>query len=152
MNFVESSYRPIVLLIIESGAVYSFTLMTLLILYKQHSWFQYVLLDAVRPLHALPAVFRVTYRVIIPQISCIVGLVFSMIILRIGLGMMSVSGESKRARDYSSFRATTQSHAEKAEKGAHVTLQLGQASSLGDTSDSHSMAAPPMTFKDPSDV
>ena len=34
-------------LVIESGAIYSATLMTLLILYKTGSWFQYVLLDAV---------------------------------------------------------------------------------------------------------
>lgn len=48
MNFVQSSYRPVMILVIESGAVYSATLISLLILYKQSSWFQYVLLDAVR--------------------------------------------------------------------------------------------------------
>lgn len=37
------------LLVIESGAIYSATLTTLLILYKTQSWFQYVLLDAVCP-------------------------------------------------------------------------------------------------------
>ena len=47
MDFAEHSYRPIIFLVIESGAVYSATLMALLILYKQSSWFQYVLLDAV---------------------------------------------------------------------------------------------------------
>ena len=40
--------RPIIFLVIESGAVYSLTLLVLLILYKAQSWFQYVLLDAVR--------------------------------------------------------------------------------------------------------
>ncbi len=41
--------RPIMFLVIESGAVYSVTLLVLLILYKVQSWFQYVILDAVRP-------------------------------------------------------------------------------------------------------
>ncbi|PFH47759.1 hypothetical protein AMATHDRAFT_125871, partial [Amanita thiersii Skay4041] len=64
--FTGHSMRPVMLLVIESGAVYSATLLVLLILYKVKSWFQYVLLDAVSP---------------------IVGLVFSMIIIRIGLGI-----------------------------------------------------------------
>ncbi|KAF8234517.1 hypothetical protein L208DRAFT_1393909 [Tricholoma matsutake] len=71
--FSKSSLRPIMLLVIESGAIYSATLTTLLILYKQQSWFQYVLLDAISP---------------------IVGLVFSMVIIRIGLGITSPSGET----------------------------------------------------------
>lgn len=73
MNFVDHSYRPIIFLVLESGMVYSATLLTLLILYKTGSWFQYVLLDAISP---------------------IVGLVFSMIIVRIGLGITSVNGTS----------------------------------------------------------
>ncbi|KAF8962182.1 hypothetical protein BDZ97DRAFT_1702662 [Flammula alnicola] len=73
ISFSEQSLRPIMLLVIESGAIYSATLTTLLILYKTQSWFQYVLLDAISP---------------------IVGLVFSMIIVRIGLGLTSVSGET----------------------------------------------------------
>ena len=48
MDFVNHSYHPIIFLVLESGAVYSATLTTLLILYKTGSWFQYVLLDAVR--------------------------------------------------------------------------------------------------------
>jgi len=71
--FAESSLRPIMLLVIESGAIYSATLTLLLILYKVQSWFQYVILDAISP---------------------IVGLVFSMIIIRIGLGLTSPSGET----------------------------------------------------------
>ena len=47
MNFASHSYKPIMILVIESGAVYSATLLALLILYKAQSWFQYVLLDAV---------------------------------------------------------------------------------------------------------
>ncbi|KAJ7202240.1 hypothetical protein C8J57DRAFT_404822 [Mycena rebaudengoi] len=69
---VNHSFNPIILLVIESGAIYSGTLMTLLILYKTESWFQYVLLDAVSP---------------------IVGLVFSMIIVRIGLGLTTINGQ-----------------------------------------------------------
>ena len=45
--FVGTSLRPIMLLVIESGAIYSATLTLLLILYKVQSWFQYVILDAV---------------------------------------------------------------------------------------------------------
>ncbi|KAI0673939.1 hypothetical protein C8Q78DRAFT_661406 [Trametes maxima] len=73
MSFASRSYRPIIFLVLESGAVYSAALMTLLILYKAGSWFQYVLLDAISP---------------------IVGLVFSMIIIRIGLGITSANGST----------------------------------------------------------
>lgn len=38
---------PVLLLIVESGAIYSAALLVLLILYKSDSWFQYVILDAV---------------------------------------------------------------------------------------------------------
>ena len=48
MDFATHSYHPIIFLILESGAVYSATLTALLILYRTGSWFQYVLLDAVR--------------------------------------------------------------------------------------------------------
>uniref|UniRef100_A0A5K1JXK9 Cell surface hydrophobicity-associated protein n=1 Tax=Ganoderma boninense TaxID=34458 RepID=A0A5K1JXK9_9APHY len=72
-RYVLFCYRPIVFLVLESGMVYSATLLTLLILYKTGSWFQYVLLDAISP---------------------IVGLVFSMIIVRIGLGITSINGTS----------------------------------------------------------
>ncbi len=50
MKFGSHSYQPILFLVLESGAVYSATLTALLILYKTGSWFQYVLLDAVRNL------------------------------------------------------------------------------------------------------
>ncbi|KAL0947735.1 hypothetical protein HGRIS_013818 [Hohenbuehelia grisea] len=73
--FSGQTLKPIMLLVVESGAVYSATLMTLLILYKTESWFQYVLLDAVSP---------------------IVGLVFSMILVRIGLGLTTVGGETRK--------------------------------------------------------
>ncbi|KAI0352623.1 hypothetical protein OH77DRAFT_1408706, partial [Trametes cingulata] len=73
LNFASRSYQPILFLVLESGAVYSATLTALLILYKSSSWFQYVLLDAISP---------------------IVGLVFSMIIIRIGLGITTVRGSS----------------------------------------------------------
>ncbi|EPT04835.1 hypothetical protein FOMPIDRAFT_1094714, partial [Fomitopsis schrenkii] len=71
MAFLNHSYYPIMFLVLESGAVYSATLTALLILYKTGSWFQYVLLDAISP---------------------IVGLVFSMIIIRIGLGITTARG------------------------------------------------------------
>ncbi|KAF5374215.1 hypothetical protein D9758_004668 [Tetrapyrgos nigripes] len=72
------SLQPIMLLVIESGMAYSLTLTALLILYKAESWFQYVLLDAISP---------------------IVGLVFSMIIVRIGLGITAPSGETRAVKD-----------------------------------------------------
>ncbi|KAJ8507793.1 hypothetical protein ONZ45_g9872 [Pleurotus djamor] len=74
--FQGGSLKPILLLVVESGAVYSATLLALLILYKTESWFQYVLLDSVSP---------------------IVGLVFSMIIVRIGLGITAPTGETRMA-------------------------------------------------------
>ncbi|KAL0568328.1 hypothetical protein V5O48_013662 [Marasmius crinis-equi] len=73
-KLTERSLNPVVMLVIESGAIYSATLITLLILYKAQSWFQYVLLDAISP---------------------IVGLVFSMIIVRIGLGITLPSGQTR---------------------------------------------------------
>ncbi|KAJ3748814.1 hypothetical protein DFH05DRAFT_1456767 [Lentinula detonsa] len=69
-------WNPVMLLVIESGAIYSATLLSLLILYKAESWFQYVLLDAISP---------------------IVGLVFSMIIVRIGLGLIAPTGETRNS-------------------------------------------------------
>ncbi|KAG7097508.1 hypothetical protein E1B28_004850 [Marasmius oreades] len=72
--FSNKSLTPVVLLVIESGAIYSATLIALLILYKVESWFQYVLLDAISP---------------------IVGLVFSMIIIRIGLGIILPNGQTR---------------------------------------------------------
>ncbi|KAJ3988526.1 hypothetical protein F5890DRAFT_1491209 [Lentinula detonsa] len=76
MKFTHRSWNPVMLLVIESGAIYSATLLSLLILYKAQSWFQYVLLDAISP---------------------IVGLVFSMIIVRIGLGLIAPTGETRNS-------------------------------------------------------
>jgi len=83
---ISDHTRSIWLLIIESGAIYSATLMTLLILYKSESWFQYVILDAVSP---------------------IVGLVFSTIILRTSLGLTSPTGE---AQDFGGVTTLRGSH------------------------------------------
>lgn len=44
--------RPLMLLIVESGAIYSATLLVLLILYNADSWFQYVILDSVSSYYA----------------------------------------------------------------------------------------------------
>lgn len=40
---------PVLLVIVESGAIYSATLTTLLVTYLTNSWAQYLLLDSVRP-------------------------------------------------------------------------------------------------------
>ncbi|EKM77656.1 hypothetical protein AGABI1DRAFT_115203 [Agaricus bisporus var. burnettii JB137-S8] len=61
-----SSLHPIARVVVESGAIYSSMLIILLILYGQKSWFQYVIVDA---------------------LSSTIGIVFSVIIVRIGLGV-----------------------------------------------------------------
>lgn len=46
-GFRHRNLRPVLILIVESGALYSATLLALLVLYNTVSWFQYVVLDAV---------------------------------------------------------------------------------------------------------
>lgn len=41
------SLFPIVRIVLESGALYSGTLITLLVLFETESWFQYILVDSV---------------------------------------------------------------------------------------------------------
>ncbi|KAJ3576013.1 hypothetical protein NP233_g705 [Leucocoprinus birnbaumii] len=62
----KGSLHPIARVVVESGAIYSGLLVALLILYAQESWFQYVVVDA---------------------LSSLIGIVFSVIIVRIGLGI-----------------------------------------------------------------
>ena len=50
LSFRHRKLRPVMVLIVESGAFYSATLLALLILYNVDSWFQYVVLDAVSPI------------------------------------------------------------------------------------------------------
>ncbi|TBU32555.1 hypothetical protein BD311DRAFT_654485 [Dichomitus squalens] len=112
MNFVNHSYHPIIFLVLESGMVYSATLLTLLVLYKTGSWFQYVLLDA---------------------ISSIVGLVFSMMIVRIGLGITSMNGTS--AHTTTSDTATRTTISGRTSAFQRIPLQFAppsQASNLTD--------------------
>ncbi|KAI8983404.1 hypothetical protein BD414DRAFT_418722 [Trametes punicea] len=73
VSFRHRKLRPVMVLIVESGAVYSATLLALLILYNVDSWFQYVVLDAV---------------------SAIVGIVFSVIMYRIATGVSNAEGET----------------------------------------------------------
>lgn len=47
-HVVENKMRPVLFVILESGAIYSCTLLTLLGTYLAQSWAQYLLLDAVR--------------------------------------------------------------------------------------------------------
>jgi len=65
-QWVGHSLTPVVLVVIESGATYSCTLIALLVCYLVKSWAQYLILDSVSP---------------------IVGCVFSMVIVRLGLGL-----------------------------------------------------------------
>ncbi|KXN83937.1 hypothetical protein AN958_00800 [Leucoagaricus sp. SymC.cos] len=62
----RSHLHPIALVILESGAIYSSLLIALIILYVQESWFHYVIVDMLAP---------------------VIGIVFSVIIVRIGLGI-----------------------------------------------------------------
>jgi len=100
---VNHSFNPIILLVIESGAIYSATLMTLLILYKTESWFQYVLLDAISP---------------------IVGLVFSMIIVRIGLGLTTMNGRYTYANN--SLRRSSHNEPSNDTRGSVTQIQFNR--------------------------
>ncbi|KAF9458795.1 hypothetical protein BDZ94DRAFT_1325225 [Collybia nuda] len=101
VSFSNNSLRPVMLLVIESGAIYSATLLVLLILYEVESWFQYVLLDAVSP---------------------IVGLVFSMVIVRIGLGITSASGETGKTLANSASQPRLGTHSK---NPPYTSVQLG---------------------------
>jgi len=61
-----SNLHPVALVVVESGSIYSSLLIALLILYGQKSWFQYIVVDS---------------------LSSLIGIVFSVIIVRIGLGI-----------------------------------------------------------------
>lgn len=63
---LRGTFKPAARVIFESGAIYSSTLIALLVLFLADSWFQYVLVDSLTPL---------------------IGIVFSIIIVRIGLGV-----------------------------------------------------------------
>ncbi|KAF9475584.1 hypothetical protein BDN70DRAFT_908071 [Pholiota conissans] len=77
-SLVGNSLRPVLLLVIESGAIYSATLITLLIVYGTQLLITNILLDA--------------------------GLVFSMVMIRIGLGLSSSNGESEDMGPISTLR------------------------------------------------
>jgi len=83
-HVMGNDLRPVLLVILETGAIYSATLITLLICYQEGSWAQYLLIDAVPP---------------------IVGIVFSMVILRLGLRLSAPDGTALEFRD-SSTRST----------------------------------------------
>jgi len=74
----NSNLKPVMLVILESGAIYSCTLITLLACYLSGSWAQYLILDAV---------------------SSIVGIVFSMVILRLGMKLSEPDGTTVEFRD-----------------------------------------------------
>lgn len=115
VSFSEHSLRPVMLLVIESGAIYSATLLTLLILYEADSWFQYVLIDAVCTFFCVLLSKQTLIAHILGHSHCGMrftqdvhwkqsqltshpfkqGLVFSMIIVRIGLGLTSVTGHEQ---------------------------------------------------------
>ncbi|KAJ3576011.1 hypothetical protein NP233_g707 [Leucocoprinus birnbaumii] len=63
---LRGTFRPAARVIFESGALYSSVLIALLALFITDCWFQYVLVDSLTPL---------------------IGIVFSIIIVRIGLGV-----------------------------------------------------------------
>lgn len=48
-RFIGRSLTPVMLVVIESGAIYSCTLIALLVSYLTKSWAQYLILDWVKP-------------------------------------------------------------------------------------------------------
>ena len=48
-QFVGHSLTPVMLVVIESGAIYSCTLIALLVCFLAKSWGQYIILDSVIP-------------------------------------------------------------------------------------------------------
>ncbi|KAK7692891.1 hypothetical protein QCA50_004526 [Cerrena zonata] len=69
---------PVFFVVIESGALYSMTLIVLLATYLAGSWSQYLLIDALSP---------------------IIGIVFSFVIVRLGLSLSSSSETTRSQRD-----------------------------------------------------
>ena len=65
LSFRAGKLRPVMLLIVESGAFYSATLLALLILYNADSWFQYVVLDAVSPIVVSVILFCIAHFALI---------------------------------------------------------------------------------------
>jgi len=68
--------NSVIIIVVESGAIYSATLVTLLILYELGSFAQFIVLDAVNP---------------------IIGITFTLIIIRVSLGLSTRSGRSSSA-------------------------------------------------------
>ncbi|KAH7920863.1 hypothetical protein BV22DRAFT_1020440 [Leucogyrophana mollusca] len=77
------SLMPTVIIIIESGAIYSACLIIMLVLFLSNSYAQYIALDAV---------------------TQIIGVVFSLIIVRVGLG---ISSENRRQFPRSALRGSS---------------------------------------------
>ncbi|KAL5530981.1 hypothetical protein ACEPAG_3857 [Sanghuangporus baumii] len=75
MSFTSRNLSPVLAIIIESGAVYSATLITLIVTYTINDWSHYFFLDAICP---------------------VVGLVFTAIIVRIGLGVSTEAPSDSR--------------------------------------------------------
>jgi len=99
----ESTLRPVLAVVVESGAIYSASLVALLATFLSHSWAQYIVIDAVTP---------------------IIGIVFTMIIVRIGLSVawQTQSGHAVATLQYnipqsSSAFSESQSHS----PAVHVT-------------------------------
>ncbi|TFK53916.1 hypothetical protein OE88DRAFT_1131761 [Heliocybe sulcata] len=69
---------PVLLVVVESGMIYSATLITLLVTYECGSWAQYLMLDAVSP---------------------IVGITFSLVILRLSIGLSDPDGVTRPFQD-----------------------------------------------------
>ncbi|KAH7907402.1 hypothetical protein BJ138DRAFT_1116727 [Hygrophoropsis aurantiaca] len=82
------SLVPAAMIIIESGAIYSVCLIILLVLFLSGSYAQYIALDAV---------------------TQIIGVVFSLIIVRVGLGISSENRRLTRSTLRSSYPRTPQS-------------------------------------------
>jgi len=122
------SLHPVARVVVESGAIYSSLLIALLILYGQKSWFQYIIVDA---------------------LSSLIGIVFSVIIVRIGLGIAidpdtvqgstlssrTIGGSGRRASDaqeLSTFHASDAFDGRSIERpGFRVDLEKSVVGSVG---------------------
>jgi len=114
-QFVGHSLTPVMLMVIESGSIYSCTLIGLLISYIVKSWAQYLILDSIPP---------------------IVGSVFSMVIVRLGLGLSRPDATTLHLQDPASPSLAWQSPRRPSSQITKLTTDETYAVRSDPTSDS----------------
>jgi len=101
-QFVAHSLTPVMLVVVESGAIYSCCLIALLVCYLTGSWGQYLILDS---------------------IASIVGCVFSMVIVRLGLGLSRPDGTTLHLHDPAVSSMAWQSPRRRSSEISKLTLE-----------------------------